>query len=106
MKKFELKDMKGGWFVGDFLPTAFSSKDCEVAFKQYKAGGYDAKHLHKVATELTVFVKGSGLLNGIEYKEGDIILLEPGEATDFKALTDAEMVVVKIPSVKGDKYPA
>jgi quercetin dioxygenase-like cupin family protein len=44
------------------------------------------------------------MMNDIEYDEGDIILMEPGEATDFKAITDAMNVVVKVPSVKGDKY--
>jgi hypothetical protein len=35
----------------------------------------------------------------------DIMLLEPGEATDFRALTDAVCAVVKLPSAHGDKYP-
>lgn len=25
--------MKGGWFVGDFEPTAYKTKDFEVAYK-------------------------------------------------------------------------
>ena len=36
---------------------------------------------------------------------GDIMLLEPGEATDFFALTDAVRAVVKLSSARGDKYP-
>jgi hypothetical protein len=32
------------------------------------------------------------------------VTIEPGEATDFTALTDTTTVVVKMPSVKGDKY--
>ena len=36
---------------------------------------------------------------------GDIIVLEPGEATDFRALEKTTTVVVKMPSVLGDKYP-
>jgi quercetin dioxygenase-like cupin family protein len=39
-----------------------------------------------------------------EWGPGDIIVLEPGEATSFEALTDAVNVVVKTPSAKGDKY--
>ena len=35
---------------------------------------------------------------------GDIVLIEPGEDTDFEALTDVTTVVVKTPSVAGDKY--
>jgi len=99
-----MKDMIKGWFVGDFIPTAFSAKDCEVAYKEYKKGDSEEKHMHKIGTEVTVIIKGKVLMNDIEYSEGDIIVMEPGEATDFKALTDAMNVVVKIPSVKGDKY--
>ena len=35
---------------------------------------------------------------------GDIVLLEPGEATDFFALTEAVCAVVKLPSARADKY--
>ena len=35
---------------------------------------------------------------------GDIAMVEPGEATDFVALTDAVTVVVKMPSAMGDEY--
>lgn len=105
MKKFELNNMTRGWFVGDFEPTSFKTKDCEAGFKKYKAGDKEAKHLHKIATELTLITSGVVIMNGIKYKEGDIIVMEPGEATDFEAVTDSTNVVIKVPSVKGDKYP-
>ena len=38
------------------------------------------------------------------YRAGDIVVIEPGEATAFEALTDAVNVVVKLPSTKDDKY--
>ena len=41
---------------------------------------------------------------GSIYGEGDIIVVEPGEATDFEALEDAMNVVVKIPGANNDKY--
>ncbi len=104
MKVYHFKDMIRGWFVGNFKPTSFSTKDCEVALQKYKAGDYEAKHVHKIATEITFISKGQCLMNGVKYSEGDIIVLEPGDATDFKALTDVENIVVKIPSVKGDKH--
>ena len=104
MKIHNLNDMKRGWFVGEFLPTAFATNSCEAACKICKKGDYEEKHMHKIATELTLIVKGRVLMNGVEHKEGDIILLEPGEATDFKALTDVTNFVVKIPSVTDDKY--
>ena len=44
-------------------------------------------------------------MNGTPFASGDIIILAPGEATDFRTLEPTTTVVVKMPSVKGDKYP-
>jgi quercetin dioxygenase-like cupin family protein len=106
MKTGKIKDTIRGWFVGDFDKAIFRTKDCEVMVREYKAGDYEDKHLHKLATEITLIVRGKVLMNGKEYSEGDMIVMEPGEATDFKALTDTTNCVVKVPSVMGDKYPA
>ncbi len=104
MKVYKHSDMNRGWFVGDFESAVFRSKDCEVALQKYKEGDSEPKHVHKVATELTLIASGKVLMNGIEYGEGDIVVMEPGDATDFKALTDVTNVVVKLPSLPSDKY--
>jgi hypothetical protein len=105
MKSARLENMVKGWFVGDFEPTLLRSKDCEVAVKHYKAGDREDTHHHRVATEITLIVSGEVMMMGRKWCAGDIVLVEPGEATDFVALTDAVNVVVKTPSVAGDKYP-
>lgn len=104
MKTFRLEDMIKGWFVGDFDPVVLRSEDAEVAVKSYRAGAREARHMHKIAHEVTVIATGRVRMNGIEYGTGDIILIEPGEATDFETLTDVTTVVVKMPSIAGDKY--
>ena len=104
MKKASLKDMVKGWFVGNFEPSPYKTNDVEVAVKRYRAGDYEAAHYHKIATELTVITRGRVRMNGTEYGEGDIIVMEPREITDFEAVTDAENVVVKIPGASNDKY--
>ena len=104
MKLYKLSDMKGGWFIGNFEPTVIQSPLFEVAYKNYSAGNREAKHVHKVATELTVIAFGRVCMNGVEYSAGDIVVLEPGDVTDFEAIDDAATVVVKLPSVAGDKY--
>ncbi len=43
-------------------------------------------------------------MNGVEYGQDSIIEIQPGESTDFEALTDTITFVVKIPAVSGDKY--
>lgn len=104
MKQARLNDMVKGWFVGAFNPTAYSTDACEVAVKHYKAGDYEGKHYHKIAAEITVVVTGRVRMCGQEWGEGDIIALDPGEATDFEALTDATTVAVKTPGALNDKY--
>lgn len=44
-------------------------------------------------------------MNGTEYASGDIIVMEPGEATDFECLEDGTTnVVIKYPGANNDKY--
>ena len=105
MKHFKLNDMKGGWFAGNFEPTLYRTSDFEVAVKHYKKGDYEEKHYHKIATEFTVIVYGEVEMNKIKYEAGEIIEMEPGEATDFFVLSDmAITTVLKIPSVANDKH--
>ena len=39
-----------------------------------------------------------------EFFEGDVLVVEPGEITDFEALEDSMNVVVKLPGANNDKY--
>ena len=100
-----LSEMTGGWIVGDFDPTVLRTAACEVACKQYPAGAHEPAHVHRIATEITLIASGRARMAGRELAAGDIVRLEPGEATDFTALEPTTTVVVKMPSVIGDKYP-
>ena len=105
MKTAKLDAMVKGWFIGNFEPTLFKTNDCEVAVKHYKKGDHEGKHYHKVATEYTVIIVGQVCMNGIEYGPGNIIVMEPNEATDFEVLSDTAIsVVVKMPGANNDKY--
>jgi quercetin dioxygenase-like cupin family protein len=96
--------MTKGWFVGNFEPTVLKTDQFEVGLKQYKKGDVEAKHVHRIATEITVIVSGEVRMNGQNFKAGQIIVLDPGESTDFSALTDVTTLVVKTPSAKDDKH--
>lgn len=104
MRVENLKQMIGGWFVGDFDPSVLRSGDFEVAVKRYRAGDSEQRHCHRLATEITLIVSGEVRMNGVTYKADDIVVLDPGDWTDFTALTDAINVVVKTPSLTDDKY--
>lgn len=105
MKLFNLASMIKGWFVGSFQPTIIDTNEVEVAVKRYSQGDYEASHHHKIATEITVIVSGYVEMNGKTYGPNDIIVIEPGESTDFKCLTDNVVTcVVKYPGASNDKY--
>lgn len=104
MRVEHLDNMFKGWFVGNFEPTLYRTNDCEVAVKSYKKGDKEGKHFHKIATEITVIVKGKVKMFDKEFSEGDIVVVEPGEATAFEALEDSMNVVVKLPGANNDKY--
>ena len=104
MKTARLEDMVKGWFVGNFEPTLYRTNDVEVAVKSYQSGHREGAHYHKIATEFTVIVSGRVRMNGVEYGPGDIVVMEPGDVTDFEALTDTVNTVVKLPGANNDKY--
>lgn len=104
MNNAKLDEMIRGWFVGNFTPTAYSTDACEVGVKCYKASQKEASHKHLVATEITLILSGRIRMVGREWAEGDIVVLAPGEITDFEALTDCATVVVKVPGALDDKY--
>lgn len=104
MEKFNLKEMIGGWFIGNFDPSVIKTDLFEVAVKYYKENTIEKKHYHKEAVEYTVIVKGTVKFNNIIYNEGDIVKIEKLEEVEFQSITDSITTVVKVPSIKGDKY--
>lgn len=105
-ENFKLSDMVKGWFVGQFVPTAFKSDACEVAVKTYQKGDYEPEHYHKIATEITLILSGEVMMLGKKWSDGDIIVIHPNESTDFEALSNVTTIVVKIPGAIDDKYHA
>lgn len=104
MRQYRLEDFTRGWLVGDFEPNIIRTKEFEVMVRYYKAGDTEAKHVHKIADEITVIVSGKFKMNGEEVGPGDIVHLFPGDPTDFACLEDGATTVIKRPSVMGDKY--
>lgn len=99
----ELSDFPGGWIIGNFAPSLIRSGDFEVAIKNFSPGDYEPRHYQETAVEITVVVSGSCRFAGQTLSAGQIILLNPGEISDFLALTDCTVVCVKSPSIPDDK---
>ncbi|GAA0492724.1 MULTISPECIES: hypothetical protein [Tatumella] len=106
MKKEHIDQMVRGWLVGPFQPSVFYSEHVEVAVKHYVTGDYEPAHYHKISTEITMIITGNVMMNGNNYRSGDIVTILPEEITDFNVLENTTTLVVKLPAVKNDKYSA
>ena len=105
MKTDKLSRMVRGWVVGKFSPNLYE-KDYEIGFKYYKLGDCEASHMHLLSQEVTIVLMGEVEMNGEIYKEGDIVIQEKGEYTDFKCLSEKAITAVYRPdgSFLSDKY--
>jgi len=99
MKIKRIEDMIGGWFVGDFEPTAYKTNQFEVSYKLHPKGQQWDIHYHTDVTEINLLVRGKMILQGTTLTEGDIFTLKPYEIADPEFLEDTEIVCVKTPSV-------
>lgn len=104
MKKYRLDNFKGGWIIGNFEPSLLKSKDFEVCYKFHVKGERWPVHYHKVGTEYNVLIRGEMLIKGERLFGGDVFVIEPGEVADPVFVDDCEVLIVKTPSVPGDKY--
>ena len=99
-----METMKGGWFIGNFEPTAHKTNDFEVSIKLHPQGEKWDVHYHKIAREINAIISGNMTLQNTHLHAGDIFVLEPGEIADPIFHTDCTIVCVKTPSVLNDKY--
>lgn len=104
MRKLQLKDMKDGWFIGNFKPSILKTENFEVAYVKHIKDQFWEKHFHKHATEITLIIRGKIKINDEIFNEGDIFLIEPMEVADPIFLEDSEVIVIKTPSDLNDKY--
>lgn len=95
-----------GWFAGPFEGAAFATTNCEACAKSYKAGETNAAHFHKGADEITLVVSGSCRMGDAILGPGQVAIVPRGEISDFEALSDCLLFVLKVPGVLDDKYPA
>lgn len=99
-------DFNGGWFLGDFEKSIVPVQSrFEVGVKYYKAGDSEPRHVHNLCEEITVVVTGMFRMGPLCLGPGDLVHLGYGEPMpgDWKCVKDGATVVVKIPSVPGDK---
>ena len=98
MKVYKLADMDRGWFVGDFTPTAYKTKDFEVNYRTHIAGEEWETHYHTKTTEINLVIKGKMKFNDVILKDGDIFIVEPWQISDPEFLEDTTVICVRTPS--------
>lgn len=96
-------NFKGGWLVGNFLPSIYTSEDVEVGVKFFNAGDKEPSHKQIIATEITVVNEGKVRIANQCLSPGDILIIEPGQYADFEALTKGSLTCIKFPSLPSDK---
>ena len=99
MKLFKHSEMTRGWFVGDFTPTAWPTKDFEVGFRTHKPTDPQDHHFHTQVTEINLITSGRMILQDTELVSGDIFILYPWEITNPQFLEDTSIICVKVPSM-------
>lgn len=104
MRVSSVKTHTQGWFIGDFDPTLLRTDLFEVAAHNYPKGFVGTPHIHKVATEYNCIISGRLIASGIELGPGDIFIYEPNEVSLVTFLENTDLVIVKTPSIPGDKY--
>lgn len=99
-----IEEFTRGWFIGNFDPSILKTDKFEVGLLSHKAGEVWPKHYHKVATEYNVLISGKMIIQGKELVSGDVFVFNPGDIADPIFLEDCSVLVVKVPSIIGDKY--
>jgi quercetin dioxygenase-like cupin family protein len=104
MEVKHISQFQGGWLVGNFDSAIAKSKECEVCYKFHNKGQRWPTHIHKIATEINYLIRGRMIVGGKELHAGHVFIIRPYEKADPQFLEDCELIVIKMPSVPGDKY--
>jgi hypothetical protein len=104
MKLDRIENMVGGWFIGNFEPSIYKTDAFEVCLKRHAKGESWPTHFHKQATEINCLIRGEMTISDVHLTSGDLFIIEKNEIAQPVFLTDCELIVVKVPSILGDKY--
>lgn len=108
MNVYHIDSFKNGWFLGNFNPSVLQTENFEVSYMKHYEGQKWPRHYHLIACEINVLMKGRMIIHlndhSVNLNPGDIFKINPGEIVKPEFLEDCELIVIKIPSVIGDKY--
>lgn len=104
VKVSRLEAMTRGWLIGDFTPSILRTSAFEVAYLHHKKDENWPAHVHNLADEYNVLIRGSMMINNEQISQGDIFIIKKGMMTKATFLEDCEILCIKVPSVPSDKH--
>lgn len=104
MQLFDFNHFQGGWFIGNFLPSILHTSMFEVCYKRHTKGEAWPAHYHKEGVEYNLLVRGTMKMHGKIIEPNTIFIMEPYEVADPEFLEDCEVLIIKVPSIPGDKF--
>ena len=103
VKVSEMSEMHRGWFIGDFEPSVYKTKDFEVGYLRHSKGEKWDYHYHAKSVEINYLIKGKMKINSKLINQGQIFTFEKYALSVPEFLEDCEIICVKIPSEPKDK---
>ena len=88
----------------NFSPSLFECRDLEIAVFKLEKGHQADGHFHKTHTEYNYIIRGQAQIGEKLLGAGDFFIYEPYDKAFVKYLEDTDLLVIKTPSVKNDKY--
>jgi len=103
VKVNRLEAMKRGWLIGDFTPSILRTSAFEIAYLNHKKDENWPAHVHNLADEYNVLIRGSMKMNNEKISQGDIFIVKKGMMTKSVFFEDCEILCIKVPSIPSDK---
>lgn len=104
MKFNNIHNFSKGWIVGDFEPTLIPNSPVTIGILHCKKGHAADGHFHKMHTEYNIIISGKAQIENVICNSGDIFVYEPLDRANVVYLEDTTVLVIKYPSINGDKY--
>lgn len=103
-----------GYFIGQFMakyekPELVTDK-VEISWKKHDKSFKEIPHYHKIGIDINIIISGhvTAIIAGKSYDlypKDFLVVYPPTILEDYIVHEDTELIVVKAPSVEGDKYP-
>lgn len=93
-----------GWFIGNFHPSLYKTKDFEIGLLIHKAAESWDYHYHIEAEETNLLLKGRMKINEKTIEAGSVFRFPKKQIACPIFLEDCHIICIKEPSIPGDKY--